>query len=41
MLLDPACHPACLAECLPQDALVAVIAAALLALAPVVLVWAG
>ena len=37
----PACHPACFASRLPGDAIVALIAAALLVLAPPVVVWAG
>jgi hypothetical protein len=44
-LTDPASglvlHPACAVSRLPQDALVAVGGALLLALAPVVLLWAG
>jgi hypothetical protein len=44
-LTDPATglalHPACAVSRLPQDALVAAGAALLLALAPVVLLWAG
>jgi hypothetical protein len=34
-------HPACVAARLPQDALVASIAAAVLVLGPAVVVWAG
>jgi hypothetical protein len=34
-------HPACLAQRLPQDAIVAPIAALALVLAPVIVVWAG
>jgi hypothetical protein len=34
-----ACHPACIAERFPQDAIVALIAAGLLALAPLIIVW--
>jgi hypothetical protein len=40
-LTDPICHPACLASRLPGDAIVAMIAAALLVLAPPVVVWAS
>jgi hypothetical protein len=36
-----ACHPACVAERLPQDAITALITASLLALAPLIIVWAG
>jgi hypothetical protein len=36
-----ACHPACVAERLPQDAIAALIAAGLLALAPLIIVWAA
>jgi hypothetical protein len=34
-------HPACVAERLPQDAIAALIAAGLLALAPLIIVWAA
>ena len=34
-------HASCVAERLPEDALVALIAAGLLALAPMIIVWAG
>lgn len=36
-----ACHPACVAERLPEDAIIALIAASLLALAPLIIVWAA
>jgi hypothetical protein len=36
-----ACHPACVAERLPQDAIIALIAASLLAVAPLIIVWAA
>jgi hypothetical protein len=36
-----ASHPACVAERLPEDAIVALIAAALLALTPLIIVWAA
>jgi hypothetical protein len=36
-----ACHPACVAERLPQDAITLLIAASLLALAPLIIVWAA
>ena len=38
---DADIHPACLANRLPQDALVALLAALALALAPPIVVWAG
>jgi hypothetical protein len=34
-------HPACLAQRVPQDAIVALIAALALVLAPPIVVWAG
>jgi hypothetical protein len=34
-------HPACFAQRVPQDAIVALIAALALALAPPIVVWAG
>jgi hypothetical protein len=40
-LTDPVCHPACLASRLPGDAILALIGAALLVLAPPIVVWAG
>jgi hypothetical protein len=35
------CHPACFADALPDDAAAALVAAALLTLAPMVIVWAA
>jgi hypothetical protein len=35
------CHPACLAELLPADAILALVAPSLLVLAPLVIVWAA
>jgi hypothetical protein len=35
------CHPACFAERVPEDAIIALIAAGLLALAPLIVVWAA
>ena len=35
------CHPACLAERVPEDTVAALIAASLLVLAPLVIVWAA
>ena len=35
------CHPACFAGRLPEDAFAALIAATLLSLAPLVIVWAA
>ena len=34
-------HPACLADRVPEDAVAALIAAGLLVLAPLIIVWAG
>jgi hypothetical protein len=34
-------HPACVAKRVPEDALVALLAAATLVLAPTIVVWAG
>jgi hypothetical protein len=41
MLDAPPIHPACLAERLPQDAVVALAALLVALLAPVIVVWAG
>ena len=35
------CHPACIAERLPEDALAALVAASLLLLAPLIVIWAA
>jgi len=35
------CHPACFANALPEDATAALVTAALLALAPMIIVWAA
>ena len=35
------CHPACVAERVPEDALAALIAASLLLLAPLIVIWAA
>jgi hypothetical protein len=35
------CHPACIAKRVQEDAVVALIAAAILVLAPPIIVWAG
>jgi hypothetical protein len=35
------CHPACVAERVPEDALVALVAASLLLLAPLIVIWAA
>jgi hypothetical protein len=35
------CHPACVANRAPEDAIIALIAATLLLLVPAVVVWAG
>lgn len=44
-LKDPesgdACHHACLLKRAPEDAVIALIAAAILVLAPPIIVWAG
>jgi hypothetical protein len=38
---DPAIHPACLAEQLPQDAVVALGSLLALVLAPTIIIWAA
>jgi hypothetical protein len=35
------CHPACVVDRLPEDALAALVAASLLLLAPLIVVWAA
>ena len=35
------CHPACVAERVPEDALAALVAAGLLLLGPLIVVWAA
>ena len=38
---DSDVHPACFAQRLPEDTVVALVAAAVLLLAPAIVVWAG